>query len=134
VPHQNPSRAKTQTLSLRLDPKTRFVLELMSRFRGQTITVAVERAIHKAAEEVIEFRYDIQGQEISRMRWVDFWDPEEGIRALRLLAHRPFPSTYEEDEIRRFTLDHRVFFTLTGTAKSLIEAMSRCFGRVSANT
>jgi uncharacterized protein (DUF1778 family) len=103
-------RAKTQTLSLRLDPKTRFVLEFMARFRGQAITVVVERAIKQSAGEVIEAHYDSQGRKISEKNWEDFWDHEEGVRTLKLLAHSGFPSTYEEDEIRRFTLDHSVFF------------------------
>ena len=42
--------------------------------------------------------------------WSEFWDPDEGIRTLRLLACGAYPSTYEEDELRRFTVEHWEFF------------------------
>ena len=102
---------KTETLSLRLDPKTRFVLEFISRIRGQSITVVVERAIKEAADAaVIGPATDFRGNEIHQPSWSDFWDADEGIRTLKLLADSNYTTTYEEDEIRRFTLDHLDFF------------------------
>ena len=105
------SRLKTQTLSLRLDPKTRFILEFMSRVKGQSITVVVERAIKESADKVgIGPTHDFSGNEIPQSTWTDFWDADEGIRTLKLLAFPDYATTYEEDEIRRFTLDHWQFF------------------------
>ena len=108
------SRLKTQTLSLRLDPKTRFILEFMSRVKGQSITVVVERAIKESADKVgIGPTYDNRGNDIAQSTWTDFWDADEGIRTLKLLAFPDYSTTYEEDEIRRFTLDHWEFFYTT---------------------
>lgn len=44
-------QAKRETLSLRLHPKTKFMLEFTARMRGQTLTMLVERAIRKACAE-----------------------------------------------------------------------------------
>jgi hypothetical protein len=45
-------RAKTETLSLRLDPKTKFMLDFLARVQGQSITTVVERAVAKVAADV----------------------------------------------------------------------------------
>ncbi len=105
------TRAKTQTLSLRLDPKTRFVLEFVSRIRGQSITTVVERAIKDASSEVSAGEvWHEQGSQFQPATWQNFWDPDEGVRALNLLASESYPTTFEEDELRAFTLVHHEFF------------------------
>lgn len=105
------SRSKTQTLSLRLDPKTRFVLEFVSRIRGQSITTVVERAIKEASSEVsVGPTWDERGNPQEPNTWQDFWDPDEGVRTLKLLANSAYPTTFEEDELRAFTLAHHEFF------------------------
>jgi len=103
--------AKTQTLSLRLDPKTRFILDFMARIKGQSITTVVERAIKDAGNgTVIGPEYDERGNQIDRDNWSDFWDPSEGIRALKLLACPYYPTTYDDDELQAFTTAHQQFF------------------------
>jgi hypothetical protein len=96
--------AKTETLSLRLDPKTKFILEFVGRVNGQSMTTIVERAIRASCGEV-QIR---EGN--SDLNWESFWDPDDGVRTLKLLACTNFPSTYDEDDLKRFTEMHRVFF------------------------
>src|SRR6185312_3703007 len=67
--------SKTQTLSLRLDPKTKFTLEFVARIRGQTLTTIVERAIRESCDKVM-----IENFEGDELNWLNFWDPEEGMR------------------------------------------------------
>ena len=98
--------AKTQNLSLRLDPKTKFVLEFMARIKGQSITMVVERAIKDASADVVIDR-DAIG---NGSNWSDYWDPNEGVRTLKLLKAREYPTTFDEDELRAFTLVHWSFF------------------------
>src|ERR1700730_6798082 len=82
---------KTQTLSLRLDPKTKFTLEFVARINGQTITTVVERAIRESCDRV-KIR-GVDGGDFSDLcNWQGFWDPEEGVRTLRLLASPDYPS------------------------------------------
>jgi hypothetical protein len=108
---QTGRRAKTETLSLRLDPKIRFTLEFLARVRGQSITSVVEHAIRETAtSNGIGPRYDDRGNETLQKTWSDFWDPSEGIRALNLLANDNYPTTFDEDRLRQFTLSHWQFF------------------------
>ena len=95
---------KTQTLSLRLDPKSKFTLEFVARIKGQTLTTIVERAIRESCDKVMI------GGDFSQFSWQSFWDPEEGIRTLKLLACDDYPSTYDEDDLREFTRAHWEFF------------------------
>ncbi len=100
-------QAKTQSLSLRLDPKTRFVLEFVARIKGQSITAVVERAIKETADSV-----RIGGNDFGEggSNWSDFWDANDGVRILKLLADNNYPTNYDEDELRAFTLVHQRFF------------------------
>jgi hypothetical protein len=104
---------KTQTLSLRLDPKTKFTLEFVARIRGQTLTTIVERAIRESCDQVTISDFD--GNEFN---WLTFWDPEEGVRMLKLLACDNYPSTYDEDDLRAFTETHWEFFYISEKAKA----------------
>jgi hypothetical protein len=99
---------KTETLSLRLDPKTKFILEFVSRINGQTITTIVDRAIRSSCDEVRLPREDYD----ESSNWKDFWDPHEGVRTLNLLACSTYPTTFDEDELRSFTEAHKEFFYL----------------------
>jgi hypothetical protein len=101
---------KTQTLSLRLDPKTKFTLEFVARIKGQTLTTIVERAIRESCDQVTI------GKDFG-FNWQNFWDPEEGVRTLKLLACEDYPSTYDEDDLREFTKTHWDFFYISEKAK-----------------
>jgi hypothetical protein len=98
--------SKTQTLSLRLDPKTKFTLEFVARIKGQTLTTIVERAIRESCDRVT-IGSDFGNE---KFNWQTFWDPEEGVRTLKLLACDDYPSTYDEDDLREFTKAHWEFF------------------------
>lgn len=100
-----PKRAKTETLSLRLDPKTKFMLDFVSRVQGQSITTVVERAVKDAAKKI-----DISAEFESTKTWIDFWNPSEGIRTLNLIRDPEYPTNYEEDEILAFANAHWEFF------------------------
>ncbi len=91
----------------------------MSRVKGQSITTIVERAIKEAAEKTgIGPTNDRNGNEISQQCWSDFWDPEEGVRNLNLIANTDYTTTFDDDEIRRFTIDHWEFFYTSVTAST----------------
>ena len=71
---------KTESLSLRLDPKTKFILDFVVRAKGVRVTDLVGRAIKEMADATW-----ISGQDIERKRWVDYWHPEEGVRVLNII-------------------------------------------------
>lgn len=96
--------AKSETLTIRLDPKTRFMLEFISRVKGQTITTVVERALVEAAATV-----KIKGG-FGPTDWKAFWDVSEGIRALRIAAVEDAFPTYDEERRYNFAKIHYDFF------------------------
>lgn len=100
---------KTETLTIRLDPKTRFVLEYLSRLKGQTITTVVERAIvAAAAQETLPDR-----EYGGTLTWDDFWDVSDGVRAINLAKRREFFPTFEEERRLEFAKTHWPFFFAT---------------------
>ena len=98
-------KAKTQTLSLRLDPKTRFVLEFMAKIRRQSITTIVEDAIRYTANRTTV------GHESDERTWEAYWDVSDGVRTMLMLADKEIPSTFEDDELRSFLKAHIEFFS-----------------------
>ncbi len=103
---REPKASKSESLTIRLDPKTRFVLEYVSRLKGQTITTVVERAILEAADqETVVNR--ATGDMLS---WTDFWDISEGVRALKMAERKEFFPSYEDEKRLLFTREHWPFF------------------------
>jgi len=98
-------------LTLRLSPRTRFILEFMARVRGQTITTVIERALQEAAEDVMD-------EKGNQYRWQDYWDIRESVRALRIINSDLFP-TPEEEQLAAFTNEFWPFF-YTAKNKSVI--------------
>jgi hypothetical protein len=101
---QKSQGSKSETLSLRLDPKAKFILEFVARINGQTLTTVVERAIRASCDQVAI------GKDSQKQNWQSFWDPDEGVRMLKLLACEHYPSSYDEDDLKRFTEEHWEFF------------------------
>lgn len=103
---KEPRRTKSENLSLRLDPKNRFALEFAARVEKRNISTIVELAIRAYAGKV-GVSWEGADEEAT---WQDFWDASEGVRILKMLADSRIPTTYEEDELRAFTVAHRAFF------------------------
>lgn len=95
-------RTKTQSLALRLDPKTRFMLDFVSRVRGQPLTTVVERAITEAADKVTIGDFETG--------WRDIWSVSEGERALRMATYRELFPGFEEERRLAFCREHWPFF------------------------
>lgn len=96
--------SKSESLALRLDQKTRFILDFVSRARGQTITTVVERAIYEAASQVRV----TDGE--NEYTWQDIWNETEGARALKAATIRELFPTYEEERRLNFARRHWPFF------------------------
>ena len=96
---------KSETLTIRLDPRTRFIVEFISRVRGQTITTVVERALAEAAD-----RLTVDGPLVSNATWQYYWDTCEGIRELKIAANPALFPTAEEERRLEFVRTHWPFF------------------------
>ena len=102
------TRTKTLTLSLRLDPKTRFMLEFMAKLKRQSITTVVEEAIQQAGNRTRTDSFGDDGKS-----WKSFWHVSEGLRAIHMLADGDLPSSFGDDEAREFIRWHIEFFSDT---------------------
>ncbi len=112
--------AKSETLTIRLDPKTRFMLEFMSRLRGQTITTVVERAITDAAgRATIAKEFDYAGNLKAVVSWRDFWSVVEGERALKMAAETEVHPTFDEERRLAFARTHWPFFFLAKDSETI---------------
>jgi hypothetical protein len=103
---QAPKKAggKELSLALRLDKKTRFILDFVSRAKGQTITTVVERAIYEAASQV----HVTDGE--NDFTWQDVWNEAEGARALKWATIKDLYPDYEEERRLNFARRHWPFF------------------------
>lgn len=110
---ETPSRrpAKTEVLSMRMDPKTRFLVEVLARHRGQSISTVVERAILEAADNA-----HIGGSEKAKT-WRDYWHISDGVRALKMAADQELYPTYEDECRLVFTRTHWPFFYTEANCK-----------------
>jgi len=110
-------RAKTETVTLRLDPKTKFMLDYMARVQGRSITAIVEHAIRHAADNV-----GVPDEFNGVRTWSHFWDASEGVRMLQLVADSKYPTNFEEDELLAFARAHWEFFYTSVAGKTVRRA------------
>ncbi|WP_157783880.1 hypothetical protein [Sinorhizobium fredii] len=108
---------KTEMLTIRLDPKTRFLLEYVARRNGQTITTVVERAILTAASSN---PIPAPGEYDPDITWQDIWDVSEGVRKLRMARIPELFPTYEEEHRLAFAREHWPFFYTGRDSEKLI--------------
>lgn len=92
---------KTETLTLRLDPKIKYTIELIARIKRQSITSVIEAAI-----ESVSFDLDTPVvMEGKREIWSlanavsEFWSTDQVARFINLCAFMPELLTYEEQRI-----------------------------------
>ena len=97
----NQGARKTETLTLRLDPKVKMMIELISRIRRQSITGVVEAAIEETAFDLDAPFFD-RGEIHNHTLAVIFsevWSSDESERFINMCYHFPTLLTYEEQRI-----------------------------------
>jgi hypothetical protein len=89
-------------VTIRLDPKLRYLTELASRKQRRTVSSFIEWAIEQALDKIVlrEEFYGIDSEsrvEISLGREAEkLWDPDESDRVMKLGLEYPDLLTYEE--------------------------------------
>lgn len=108
--------SKSETLTIRLDPKSRFMLEFLSRLKGQTITTVVERAIAEAAGREKVTVDSLHHSGVDEKTWRNFWSVSEAERALNLARLPDVHPTYEEERRLDFATRWWQFFFINSQA------------------
>lgn len=85
--------ARSETVTVRLDPKLRYLAELAARKQRRTLSSFIEWAVEHALGEVHVGSRTI-AQEASEL-----WDVEEADRFVQLALHHPELLTFEEQQI-----------------------------------
>ena len=105
--------AKSEVLSMRMDPKTRFLVDVLAKHRGQSISTVVERAILEAADNAMI------GDPSDNKTWRHYWHISEGVRALHIAADKNLYPTYEEECLVIFARIHWPFFYTSSDCKTV---------------
>src|SRR5262245_48553034 len=84
---------RTATVTLRLDPRLRYLTELAARKQRRTVSSFVEWSIEQALVHVI---LDENKNVTVPAASVELWDPEEADRFVKLALSYPQLLTYEE--------------------------------------
>lgn len=97
----NQGARKTETLTLRLDPKIKYTIELMARIKRQSITSVIEAAIEATAFDldtpvVVNGKREIWSLS---MAVSEYWSTDVVARFINLCAFMPELLTYEEQRI-----------------------------------
>jgi predicted transcriptional regulator len=116
--------SRSETVTVRLDPKLRYLAELAARKQRRTLSSYIEWAIEDSLKSVVIYQgTGYQGddnksiaEEMGRL-----WDVDEAERFLRLAIHYPDLLSHQEQEIWKLVQDSLL----------LQPAQSRQHGRVS---
>jgi hypothetical protein len=98
--------ARTESLSLRIDPKTKFILDFMVRVTGFRITDLIERAIKDYADKTTVGENDFGPTK----NWLYYWHPEDGTRTINMIFDKDLRTNFDEDELAEFVDQHEEFF------------------------
>lgn len=121
APRNKPGvQAKGGSLTVRLDPKLRYALELMARKQRRTLSSVIEWAIEKAANDpeggIIE--KDEKGRSLNLLEQI--WDVEEFDRLYNMRIHRPSLMSFEEEKIAKQVFESDFIFAAHDKYESLL--------------
>ncbi|MBM3099166.1 hypothetical protein JRX38_14335 [Gluconobacter cerinus] len=107
---------KTESLTIRLDPKMRFALEFVARINGQTITKVIERAVTEMAERTTIGEND---GTFNKRNWKHYWDVNDGVRFIHVANDDLTHPSFEEDEIMDYIRSHWNYFSCNPDLRTL---------------
>jgi len=94
---------RTEVITLRLDPRMRFYLDLATRLRRQTVSHFVEQALERALGEMDRDIIPIAAA---------VWDPLEPDRLVRLALSSPELLTYDEQVVWKYIRECDALWTI----------------------
>lgn len=113
-------QAKVESITVRLQPKLKYGLELLARKQHRTLSSVIEWAIDKALrqpEDGLWFTYLIPGDderepfEEERFLLEQVWDPEEADRLVKLAIFYPSLLSYEEEMVWKLICSESIFWS-----------------------
>lgn len=116
MPRKSPpgTVVKTETLTLRINAKLKYVLELVARKQHRNLSEVTSWCIEQALINQPEGAQSLGLGEFPKTVDV-LWSPYESDRLVLLAIQRPDLMTYEEDVIWRFIKDDDRYWKAIGT-------------------
>ncbi len=97
--------SRSQVVTVRLDPKLKFALELAARKQRRTISSFIEWAVEDAITKV-QITENINIADLM----IQVWDVEDADRFVKLALNFPELLTYEEEKLWKVITDFKPFW------------------------
>lgn len=104
-----PKQQKVETLTIRMSPKIKYGLELLSRKQHRNLTSVAEWALDRVLNDRNEGLWMSEGEEAFHL--LDkVWDPLEPDRFVKLALNYPSLLTYEEELLWKIVCENGFFW------------------------
>jgi hypothetical protein len=101
---------RTQTVTLRLDPRLRYLTELAARTQRRTTSGFIEWAIEQSLDQIVVKAGDEYQMTLADEAF-DLWDVDEADRFVKLAIFYPNLLTHDEQIIWKLIREHRAFWS-----------------------
>jgi hypothetical protein len=102
-PPRRPEEGAIDKGTWRIGRRERFALRLLSRQSNTDEAVLLEQMIKERADR------DLSAKELGRS-WVDLYEPDEGIRTLKLFSLPRYRPSEDDETVKAFVAAHAPFF------------------------
>lgn len=117
-----PSQGKAESITVRLDPKIRYGLELLARKQHRNLSSVVEWALQKAINDPEQGLIE-KGKDKQEFHLLPaLWDVEESDRLYQMATMRADLLTFEEERLVKTIIESDYFNYLSETHKDLIDS------------
>jgi hypothetical protein len=104
-----PKQSKVETLTIRMSPKIKYGLEILSRKQHRTLTSVAEWALDRVLNDRNEGLWMTEGNETFNLL-ERIWDPIEPDRFIKLALQFPTLLTYEEELLWKVVCENGFFW------------------------
>lgn len=101
---------RTETVTIRLDPKTNYLAELAARIQRRTKSSFIESAVAQAIDAQPLLPRDPETASLGEMA-ERLWHVRDHERLISLVEHAPHLMNYEEQQIWALISEHCIFWT-----------------------
>ena len=106
--------ARSETVTVRFDPKLRYLLELAARKQRRTVSSFIEWAVEESLKQVLIREVSNSNSGVSNLSIADvaavLWDVDESDRLALLAFDYPDMLTHEEQTIWKMVKEHGLFW------------------------
>ncbi len=107
---------KTQTVTLRLDPRLRYLTDLAARTQRRTTSAFIEWAIEQSMREIV-VKFGDNDQRTLADEASKLWDVDEADRLAKLAMNYPGLLTHDEQAIWKLIIENDAFWDSSYSTK-----------------